>query len=99
MSFKRVIRNLIIGDDKYIESYGEYKQAMLSGRFAIIGMVFCAMAAAINFDMGYHETLPILSGTFFFLILTIAFHRHGNHSLANYTLLATMNISVYILAS
>ena len=99
MSFKRVIRNLIIGDDKYIESYGEYKQAMLSGRFAIIGMIFCAMSAAINFDMGYHETLPILSGTIFFLILSLTFHRYGHHSLANYTLLATMNIAVYILAS
>jgi signal transduction histidine kinase len=99
MSFKRVIRNLIIGDDKYIESYSEYKQTMLSGRFAIIGMVFCAVSAAINFDMGYHETLPILSGTIFFLILSLTFHRYGNHSLANYTLLATMNIAVYILTS
>ncbi len=99
MSLKRVIRNLIIGDDKFIESYGEFKQAMLSGQFALIGIVFCVVSAAINFDIGYYETLPVLAGTALFLTLTIIFHRRGNHSVANYFLLATMNISVYILAS
>ena len=29
MGLKKVIRNLIIGEDKFIESYGEYKQVML----------------------------------------------------------------------
>jgi signal transduction histidine kinase len=99
MSIKRIIRNLIIGDDKFIEAFGEFKQVMLSGEFALIGLVFCFVSGGINFDMGYYETLPILGGTAFLLALTIFFHRRGNHSLANYILLATMNISVYIMAS
>jgi signal transduction histidine kinase len=99
MSLKRVIRNLIIGDDKFIESYSEFKQAMLSGHFALIGLVFCVVSGTFNYDIGYYETLPVLAGTAFFLLLTITFHRYGKHSLANYILLATMNISVYILAS
>ena len=41
----------------------------------------------------------VLAVTAFFFIVTLLLHRHGNHSLANYFLLPTLNISVYILAS
>jgi signal transduction histidine kinase len=99
MSFKRVIRNVIIGDDKFIESYSEYRQALLSGEFAIIGILFCLVSGIFNYNIGYLETLPVLGGTAFFLALSVMLHRNGSHSMANYILLATMNISVYILAS
>src|SRR5688572_32414663 len=99
MSFKRVIRNVVIGDDKFIESYSEFRQALLSGEFAIIGVFFCIVSGFFNYNIGYIETLPVLGGTAFFLIISIFLHRSGNHSLANYILLATMNISVYILTS
>lgn len=99
MSFKRVIRNVIIGDDKFIESYGEFRQALLSGEFAIVGIIFCIVSAVFNYRIGYVETLPVLGGTASLLGLTISLHRRGNHLLANYILLATMNVAVYILAS
>jgi len=99
MSLKRVIRNIIIGDDKFIESYSEFRQALLSGEFALIGILFCMVSAIFNFKVGYVETLPVLAGTAFLMILTVVLHRSSNHSLANYILLATMNISVYLLAS
>lgn len=99
MSFKRVIRNIVIGDDKFIESYSEFRQALLSGEFAIVGVLFCIISGIFNYNVGYSETLPVLGGTAIFLIITIFLHRSGNHSLANYILLATMNIAVYILAS
>jgi signal transduction histidine kinase len=99
MSLKRAIRNLIIGDDKFIESYAEFRQALLSGEFAMIGVLFCVVRGIFNYKIGYIETLPVLGGTALLLILTLMLHRAGNHSLANYVLLATMNISVYILAS
>jgi signal transduction histidine kinase len=99
MSFKRVIRNVIIGDDKFIESYGEFRQALLSGEFAIVGIIFCVVSAVFNFKIGYPETLPVLGGTASLLGLAIFLHRRGNHLLANYILLATMNVAVYILAS
>jgi signal transduction histidine kinase len=99
MSFKRVIRNVIIGDDKFIESYGEFRQALLSGEFAIVGIIFCIVSAVFNYKIGYVETLPVLGGTASLLGLTIFLHRRGNHLLANYILLATMNVTVYILAS
>ena len=99
MSFKRVIRNVVVGDDKFIESYSEYRQALLSGQFAIIGVLFCIVSGVFNYNIGYLETLPVLGGTAFFLALSVMLHRNGSHSIANYILLATMNISVYILAS
>ena len=99
MSLKHVIRNVIIGDDKFIESYTEFRQALLSGEFALMGVLFCIVSAVFNYKIGYFETLPVLSGTGLLLSLTILLHRSGNHSLANYVLLATINIAVYILAS
>jgi signal transduction histidine kinase len=99
MSFKRVIRNIIVSDDKFIESYSEFRQALLSGEFAIVGIIFCIVSAVFNYRIGYVETLPVLAGTTLLLSLTIFLHRSGQHSLANYILLATMNVTVYILAS
>lgn len=99
MSFKRVIRNIVIGDDKFIESYSEFRQALLSGEFAIMGIVFCVVSGIFNYRIGYVETLPVIAATASFLFLSIFLHRSGNHSLANYILLATINISVYLLAS
>ena len=99
MSLKRAIRNVIIGDDKFIESYSEYRQVLLSGEFAVIGMLFCLVSGIFNYYIGYTEALLVLAVTAFFFLVTLLLHRRGNHSLANYFLLATLNISVYILAS
>ena len=99
MSLKRVIRNVIIGDDKFIESYSEFRQALLSGEFAIVGIIFCVVSAIFNYRIGYIEALPVLGGTSVLLWFTILFHRRGDHMLANYVLLATMNVAVYLLAS
>ena len=99
MSLKRIVRNVIIGDDKFIESYTEFRQALLSGEFALVGILFSIVSAVLNYKIGYVETLPVLGGAFLLLVLTIFLHRSGNHSFANYVLLATMNIIVYILAS
>jgi signal transduction histidine kinase len=99
MSLKRVIRNIIIGDDKFIESYSEFRQVLLAGEFAIVGVLFCIVSGIFNYHIGYIETLPVLGTTAVFMSLSLFLHRRGNHSLANYILLATMNISVYILAS
>jgi signal transduction histidine kinase len=97
--FKKRIRNLIIGSDVYIESYGEFKQVMLSGQFALIGILFCSGYAAIAFFLGTYESLPVYATTIFFLGLSIFIHRQGDHCLANYFLLPTINITVYLFAA
>jgi signal transduction histidine kinase len=99
MSLKRFIRNVIIGNDTFIESYSEFRQVLLSGEFAITGIIFCIVSGIFNYNIGYVETLPVLGTTALLLLITVFLHRRRYHSLANYILLATMNISVYILTS
>lgn len=94
--FKKWVRNLIIGSDTYIDSYGEFKQVMLSGQFALIGIVLCLMYSTVAAALGNFASLPIFITTIFFLGLSIFIHRQGDHCLANYFLLPTINITVYL---
>lgn len=96
---KKKIRDLIIGENKFIASYGEYKQAMLSGQFAITGILVCVLYFSFDLATGTYETLPVFATAIFFLGLSIYIHRQGDHSLANYFLLPTINVLVYLFAS
>lgn len=93
------IRNLIIGEDKYIESRGEYKQVMLSGQFALIGIGFLLIYLTFDILNDNYSTLPVLITSMFLLGLSVFIHRQGDHCLANYFLLPTLNITVYLVAA
>jgi len=99
MRFKKWVRNVIIGGDKYIESYGEYKQAMLSGQFAMIGIMLCLVYMLFDIVLGTYGNIPVFMSAIFLLILSIVIHRQGDHCLANYFLLPTINITLYLLAA
>ncbi len=99
MTLKKRVRDLIIGEDKFIESYGEFKQVMLSGQFAIMGIVLCLFYLISDIFQEVHVNIPVFVGAIFFLCLSIAIHRYGDHCLANYFLLPTINITVYLFAS
>ncbi|MEO7989589.1 MAG: HAMP domain-containing sensor histidine kinase [Chryseolinea sp.] len=99
MRLKKGIRDLIIGEAKFIESYGEYKQVMLSGQFALIAIFICLIYFFLDFFTGTYITLPVYGTAIFFLVLSVIIHRQGDHCLANYFLLPTINILVYLLAS
>ena len=94
MAIKKSIRNLIIGENVFIESYGEFKQVMLSGQFALIGMVLCSIYAVMDALFGSFETLPVFALSISLLALSIVIHRKGKHCLANYFLLPTINVTV-----
>ncbi len=99
MRLKKGIRNLIIGEDKFIESYGEYKQVMLSGQFALMAIFICSMYFVLDLLVSSYVTLPVYVTAIFFLTLSVIIHRQGDHCLANYFLLPTINFVVYLLAS
>jgi signal transduction histidine kinase len=99
MRFKKWVRDLIIGGDKFIESYGEFKQAMLSGQFAMIGMLLCLVYLLFDIALGTYANIPVYLGAILLLAISIVIHRHGNHSVANYFLLPTINITLYLLAA
>jgi signal transduction histidine kinase len=99
MSINKRIRDFIIGPNKYIESYGEYKQAMLSGQFALMGILFCAIYLVVELVFGNQECWPVFTSAIFFLGLSLFIHRQGDHCLANYFLLITINLTLYIIAA
>jgi len=99
MSLKKSIRNLIIGEGKWIDNYAEFKQVMLSGQFALAGIVVCFFYFIADFAYGTWSTLPVLLTAAFFLSLSVFIHRKGDHCLANYFLLPTINVTVYLFAA
>jgi signal transduction histidine kinase len=99
MTLRFLIRNLIIGENRYVSSYGEFKQAMLSGQIALMGIGVCIVYIITDILFQHYAALPLFFAAIFFLSLSIYFHRHANHKLANYILLPTINITVYVFAS
>jgi signal transduction histidine kinase len=99
MRFKKRVRDLIIGEDKFIESYGEFKQAMLSGQFAMIGILLCLVYLIFDIVLGEYRNIPVFLGAIILLGISIRIHRRGDHCLANYFLLPTINITLYLLAA
>jgi len=92
MDWKKMIRNLIVGKNKYIDSYGEYRQAMLSGQFALIAILLCLFYMSFDVVVGIYSNIPIFSAAILLLVISVFIHRQGDHCLANYFLLPTINI-------
>lgn len=99
MILKKRIRNLIIGEDKFIEPYGEFKRVMLSGKIALMYIFLCILYFLFDLAFGNYETLPVFATAIFFLVLSLFIHRQGDHRLANYFILPTINITIYLFAA
>lgn len=99
MRLKRHVRNFIVGKDRYIESYSEFKQVMLSGHFAMIGILVCCVYTFFDLAFSSYENLPVMMSSILLLALSIFMHRRGDHRMANYLLLPTINIMFYLIAS
>ena len=93
------IRDLIIGKDKFIESHGEYKQVMLSGQYAIVSIALCLVYVGVDVIRQVYVTLPIFLSAIGFLMWSVILHRKEKHCQANYFLLLTINLTVYLFAS
>lgn len=99
MKAQKVVRDLIIGKDRYIESYGEFKQVMLSGQFALLGVFICWFYGVLSIIDQQWIVLPVFLIGIMFLALSIFHHRQGRHRAANNVLLPTINLIVYLFAS
>jgi signal transduction histidine kinase len=99
MVIKRFFRNIIIGQNQYVASYGEFKQAMLSGHMALMGIAVCVVYIIAHLILGEKEPIAILAITTLPLITSIFLHRKGEHRIANFFLLPTINLAVFIFAS
>lgn len=96
---KRAIRDFIIGKRTFIESWNEYKQVMLSGQFALLGILVCSIYLVIDLSWGIYQTIPVYLFAIGFLTVTLYLHRKGDHCTANYFLFPTLNLIIYIFAA
>lgn len=99
MWLRKWVRDLIIGDDNFIESRGLYKQVMLSGQFALMGIVICTLYLSVDLLNNTYSTFPVYFINLVFLSISIYIHRQGRHCLANYFLLPSMNVTVYLITA
>jgi signal transduction histidine kinase len=96
---KKIIRNLIIGKNNYIDSWTEYRQVILSGQFALISILLCIVYLIIDLSLGMYETMPVYLFALGFLAISLYLHRKQDHCTANYFLFPTLNLIIYLLAS
>ncbi|MFZ2906156.1 MAG: HAMP domain-containing sensor histidine kinase [Cyclobacteriaceae bacterium] len=96
---KRAIRDFIIGKQTFIESWNEYKQVMLSGQFALVGIAVCTMYLLIDLSWGVYQTIPVYLFGIGLLSAALYLHRKGDHCSANYFLFPTLSIIVYLFAA
>lgn len=96
---KELLRNIILGEDHYVESYPQFRQVMLSGQLAIISIVVCLMCGAIDVVSGNFLPVAVFVPVIIVLILSIVWHRLGRHQLAHTCLLAPISLACYLLAS
>lgn len=99
MALKKSLRNLIIGKNRFLASYGEYKQTILSGHIALMAILIVTTYAFTDSIIGITDTLPVYLVTALFLVLVIYLHRIGHHKKANYVLLPTINLAVYLFSA
>lgn len=99
MKLRKRIKLLILGKNTYMESYADFKQVMLSGYYAIIGMLAFSIYLLFFFKQ---ESVTVNVIFFTGLLLmgsTIYFHRRQKHVVANFILLSTLNLTIYLFAS
>lgn len=99
MKLARQIKILILGRNTYMESYADFKQVMLSGYFAIIGVLgFLLYLVSFFTEQSVAENL-IFFTAFLLMGSTLYFHRRRKHGVANFILLGTLNFTVFLFAS
>ena len=96
---KRVIRDLIIGKEVYIESRNEYRQVMLSGQYAILSLIVIAFYLVMEFSAGFDGTLVLFSVAFGLVFYSLVLHRQQKHCIANYFLFPTLNLLLFLIVS
>jgi signal transduction histidine kinase len=99
MALKKTLRDLIIGKNRFLASYGEYKQTILSGHIALMAILIIIFYAITDLFLGIDNTLPVYIATVILLIIVIYLHRTGYHKRANYVLLPTINLAVYLFSA
>jgi signal transduction histidine kinase len=95
---KLLFRNWIIGK-KYIESWSEYRQAMLSGQYSLISLIVLAIYILLEVSSKNQETLITFSIAFVLILFSFILNRHRKHVLANFLLFHSLNTLIFLMGS
>ena len=99
MGLNRMMRRLIIGEDQFIESYSEFKGVMLSGQFAVIGILTFMVIAVSEITFGNFLPVLIFGIGIIALSISLYLHRVGRHCRANYFLLTPVSALAFLLST
>jgi len=98
MNVKKAVRKLILGST-YVESDFEFKKAILSGHFALMGIGLSLFYLIADYTQGFTYTLWIYLSAIAVFSFSLHLHRLNKHCLANYFLLPVADVLIYLMAS
>lgn len=96
---KRWIRNLVIGKQRYYNSWTEYRQVMLSGQYGVIAICTLLFFSIVSLIRKEYAALPAFALGIGSVMLAIRYHRIGHHCLANSILYPSLIVIVYFFSS
>jgi signal transduction histidine kinase len=98
---KNWIRNLIIGKNRYIEDYSEYRRVILCGWFSFMAVAAAASYLLVGLAISDFQLYPMVTigAAPVVALATLALNRAGRYQAAKVALLAGLNAIIFLVAS
>lgn len=96
---KALVRNLIIGESNYIQSWNEFRKVILSGQYALISMCVLLFFISMELPDKHVEALVVFVVSLALIFFSLVLHRIQMHSISNYVLFITLNVLLFLVAS
>ena len=96
---KKVIRDIIIGPDQFISSTTEYRNAMLRGLIAMIGLIIGVLYIFVDAINDVHAGYPVYVSLAVLSLLTLWLNRIGKYMWASALLVLVSNGVLFIFAA
>ncbi len=96
---KKVIRNIIIGRDQFISSTTEYRNAMLRGLIAMIGLIIGVLYIFVDASNEVHAAYPVYVLLAVLSLLTLWLNRIRKYMVASALLVIVSNGVLFVFAA
>jgi signal transduction histidine kinase len=97
---QRIVRNMVLGRDYFVESYSDFKTILLSTWYALFCIAACLVYLLIDIlGRNTYATSLVFLAAIVVCVITIFLHRFRHHLLANVILFPTITFIVYLFAS
>jgi signal transduction histidine kinase len=96
---RRKFRDLIIGKDIYINSWVDYKNAILSGHLIVVSILVGIIYLFNDRFYGIYGNEPYYFGVIVIGILALVLNRNRKYRLANIVFMAIINLIIFLFAS